>query len=188
MADEAIFLGGTRQAVRWAYAMEAHSPHEPTAHAKLIQEDDGYLAPPAPVGIELGAMKSTERFGQAAQLRMQIEEALEGNDDLLYTIWSRYSDMERGKKVEGMRGLGRLLCSGKNFRRSKELIADCVYHIVCTDKQREAHTMHAISRKHGISMGTVHNTVVALAEVLRENEDEAMGVLRKWFKSTGIVP
>jgi hypothetical protein len=187
MDDEAIFLGGTRQAVRWAYAMEAHSPHEPTAHAKLIQEDAWYIAPPEPLGINLGAMGAVERFGQAAQLRMQIEEVLSDSPEHLYTIWSRFADLEKGKKVEGMRGLGRWLCSGKNFRRSKELIADCVYHIVCTDKQREAHTMHAISRKHGISMGTVHNTVVAIADVLRENEDEAMSVLRKRFKKTGIV-
>jgi hypothetical protein len=81
----------------WSYAMEAVSAHDPTAHAKLIDEkmQDGNMRPFPTGGINLKGLSSLEKFGVAAEIRQRVEEELEPHQ--VHVVWSRYADLARGE-------------------------------------------------------------------------------------------
>lgn len=186
MNELPIFPKGVHQLLGWVYSMEGIDPHEPTAHAKLMEKvADGEIRPFPAVGINLKDLSQIERYGLAAGIRQRVEQSL--TEDQRNAIWARYCDStcRNSMKREGMAGIAeRLHCE---LRRSKELVADCVWHIVCTDRQREDCSMYAIGKRHGVSAGTVHSTVVKIRKYIKEPEAQALRVIRSIFAKDGVL-
>ena len=180
-----MFPKGPHQLLGWAYSMEGIDPHEPSVHAKLIQmRDDGDIRP-FPVGvINLKGLSQTEIHGLAAGIRERVEKSV--SDEQRDVIWAKYCDSVcvGSMKCDGMTGLANH--AYRRMRRSKELIADCIWHIVCTDKERETCSMYDIGKRHGVGSGTVHRTTVQLRKIMRKLLDEADVVIRNVFSDDGV--
>ena len=124
-------------------------------------------------------------FGEAAKIRQRVEESV--SEKQRQTIWARYGDSEsaRSRKFEGIEGISENY--RRKLRRSDELMQDCIWHIVCSDLERENCPMHKINKKHGIAIGTVYNTIVELRKILRHHQDAAGSVLRRVFKRDNFL-
>lgn len=181
-----MFPKGIHQLLGWSYAMQGIDPHEPSVHAKMIlMADDGIIKPVIIGGINIKGLRQEHVFGTAAQIRKRVEESV--TDEQRATIWARYGDSKsiKSKKYDGME----LLATGHRLqlRRSDEMLQDCIWHIVCTDIEREACPMYLIAKKHGLSAGTVHSTIVNLRKILRRYQDGADSTLRQVFKKDNVL-
>lgn len=179
-----MFPKGIRQMLGWAYAMEGVDPHGPSAHAKLIEQmDDGEVVPFSLAGINLKGMPELERFGLAANLRQKVEESI--TCEQRSVIWAKYADLHRGDKQQGMIGIVDHV--EMSIPRGRRAIADCVWHIVCTDRQREDCTMYAIGRRHGISAMTVCRDIRKIRDYMLQAEDSAIELIKKLFPGGDVI-
>jgi len=180
-----IFTKGPHQLLGWAYSMEGIDPHEPSVHAKLIQmRDEGDIRPFPVGGINLKGLSQTEIHGLAAGIRERVERSV--GEQERNVIWAKYCDSMCGEsmKREGMAWVAENV--HHRMRRSKEFIADCIWHIVCTDKERESCSMYDIGKRHGTSAMSVHRATVQLRKIMRESLDQADIVIRNVFSDDGV--
>lgn len=178
MTDPPIFPKGAHQLLGWSYAMEAVDSHERTAHAKLIEKvQDGEIRPFPTVGLNIKDLSQIEQYGLAAGIRQKVEESVTHSQRM--AIWARYCDNEVENKTVGMAGVAEAL--HETLRRKKPTVADCVWYVVCTDKERESCTMYAIGKKHGIGIMTVCRDIKRIREFMRDEVDGAVKVLRGVF-------
>jgi hypothetical protein len=178
--DNPIFPKGICQLLGWSYGMEGVDPHERTAHDKLIEKiGDGYIRPFHVSSINVSGLDPIEKYGMAAGIRERVERSL--TEEQRDAIWARYCDSTcpRSGKCDGMGGVAVRLHG--ELRRTREMVADCCWHIVCTDRERESCSMHDIARQHGVGIGTVHRTIVKMRLIMREWEEQAEKRLRKVF-------
>lgn len=179
-----IFGKGIRQAIYWAYSMAGISPHERTAHCKLMMEvQDGYIEDFSLSGIDLRGLSEVEKFGEAANIRGITEKSV--SEDQKHYIWAKYAYYQQPEKMLGMLYVVRKLTITGKCSRSR--MADMVWHIVCTDRQRETCTVEKISRLHDVSESTVDRGVRFIKGVFRRVESDAFEILRPIFINGGII-
>jgi hypothetical protein len=73
------------------------------------------------------------------------------------------------------------------MNRAKQVIADSIFHCVCTDKEREHCTLYNIGKKHGMGIMSICRDVKKIRDYLRETEDEIYTTLKPIFKLDNVI-
>lgn len=202
--EAVMFPKGVRQLLGWAYAMEVLDPHEPSVHAKMIEKmDAGLIRPVNLAGVNVKGLSGEKVFGLAAGIRSRVERFV--TDEQRMVIWAYYCDsggevvtryksdddedeeQPWDRKSRAMWSIARDL-SGV-IRRDVAVIADCVWHVVCTEKQREECTLYAISHAHGraVSPSTLCRDLKQIRRYMGRVEDSAHVRIKNAYPGGDII-
>ena len=185
--QEPIFSRGIRQALYWAYAMQMPTvnPHERSPHAVLMEkQQDGYIEPFHLSSINLKGMDSLQRYAEAGNIRRRVEELT--TERQRHVIWAKYiCDINVPEKMLGMLYVVRTLAP--RMKRSKGLIADILWHVVCTEIQREHCTTEAIGQIHHVSDRAVRYGRVTIEKILGGIEKEVFLKIKPVFSEGGYI-
>ena len=187
-----MFPRGAHQLVAYCYAVEGVAAHERSIHARMIDlADNGEVEPFDEKGVNLSGLTLTEKRGECAGLRRQIEQLCD-HHELCY-VRARYGLAELKTTMEGLACFAEIaqqeLANGKRrAQRSLAYIADVVQLTIRPNHNPVGCTVMSVSRKHQVSQPTVSRDMSLIKRVFIPIERGILTKVDKKFSDGVVLP